>query len=135
MLHDSNDGPVADASDQTFSLSLDAARQWATLTVGGEVVRLNAHGISTIILELAKVRQDMLPAVADALHEGDRIPVLHSPQWACATEMMHGSSRVYVRHPGLGWLAFLLQASEAERLGETLLVQAQQDQARPRSLN
>lgn len=126
---------LPDAADQKFSLSLDADQQWATLTVGGEAVRLNAQGISTIILELAKVRQDMLPPVPDALHEGDRIPVLHSPQWACATEMMHGSSRVYVRHPGMGWLAFLLQASEAEKLGETLLVQAQQEQARPRSLN
>lgn len=122
-------------AEQQFSLSLDADRQWATLTVGSETARLNARGVAAVILELAKVRQDMLPSVADALHEGDRIPVLHSPQWACATELMHGSSRVYVRHPGLGWLAFLLQASEAEKLGETLVSQAHEEQARPRSLN
>jgi hypothetical protein len=126
---------LPDPTEQKISLSLDADRQWATLTVGDEAMRLNAHGVATIILELSKVRQDMQPSVADALHEGDRIPVLHSPQWACATEMMHGSSRVYVRHPGLGWLAFLLHASEAEKLGETLLSQAQQEQARPRLLN
>jgi len=90
--------------------------------LGGSAVTLSAMDIDTVIGQLAKFREQMTPEIARALPDGNHHRVV-DPLWQVKSAVDHKS--LFLRHHGLGWIAFLFSPPEAKTLGNALLSEPQ----------
>ena len=91
---------------------------------------LDAATFETIIHELAGARAQMAEPVTPDLEQGMRLEAIADPRWR--TEAYHpaGGSMLALRHPGHGWMSFLLPPKEARALGSALMAQADELEAK-----
>jgi len=71
----------------------------------------------------------MIPEVERDCALGQKCNALGDPIWRTEPELMEGNSLLHVRHPGLGWLHFLIPKTEAEKLAGFLQAQVSQQPA------
>ena len=95
-------------------------------------VNLNATQLDEIIAGLARIRSEMTPAVPDRFPAGSPTHRQMNPHYFVAFEPMEGMASLSFRNAGLGWLTYVIPATEAERI-RTALGQAQAHAAKPGS--
>ncbi|MGM5026280.1 hypothetical protein AB8B02_08655 [Tardiphaga sp. 862_B3_N4_1] len=79
-----------------------------------------------LIRALAKAREQLPEQVAPALDPGSRIDTLPAPEWFVPDVHNGPADQVMLtfRHPGYGWLGFLLDKEQAQAVSEALVARA-----------
>ena len=89
----------------------------------------DAPGLEAIVSDLAKVRAQMVEEVTPDLDVGMRLEAIADPRWRTEPHHPLGASMLALRHPGHGWVSFLLPPTEARALGKMLVAQADELEA------
>lgn len=87
-----------------------------------------APELESLIRIIANQRAGLLDPVSPELDPGSRLEVIPDPAWATRRPKDPGRERDVVlalRHPGLGWVSFLLPPHEAAALGQSLTALSQ----------
>jgi hypothetical protein len=87
----------------------------------------DAGQVDDLIAGLEFLRRGMIEQVPPTLDPGSRLDSIIGPAWR-ATDTPDGPVLAF-RHPGLGWLGFLLPAEGRRQLGEWLLGTAREPPA------
>src|SRR5438105_3376884 len=81
-------------------------------------LNLSADETERLIGELAKLRRNMKPEVSRQIPDGQRDGMPEDPIWM--VQKFVEQKVLGLRHPGIGWLLFLLPDAEAKKLGHAL---------------
>ena len=85
---------------------------------GGEL-SLDAEQVDELISCLSKIRAEIAPPISSEIIQGTALDAIYDPRWE--TTAIHESNRLLVfRHPGLGWVSFVMPQEEAAHLGACL---------------
>ncbi|MGF7005790.1 hypothetical protein [Aminobacter sp. BE322] len=83
---------------------------------------VDAATLEGIIHALAHVRAKMTEEVSPTLDPGARLEAVPSPAWRVpGTHSGAEGVLLALRHPGLGWLGFLLDEPRSRELGRALI--------------
>jgi hypothetical protein len=104
----------------SFSFTLTSS---STLCVESDTQpqNLSADDVEKLIAELAKFRQKMKPEVPHELGPPLHVPGIEDPSLAVRSHRGSNAKTIAIRHPGIGWLQFLLSEEEVKKLGDHLL--------------
>jgi len=105
-----------------IALTHDGSHVIVDFTSGKNIIQLSldAERLNDLINELAWVRRSMSEQQPISRTEKDSKKGVPLPSWECSG--LDGEQRVLAfRHPGFGWLPFVLRQSEAELLAKALL--------------
>jgi hypothetical protein len=86
-----------------------------------DISQLTAEELDELIAKAAKRRYDMSPLVPD--RPADEVQAVINPQWF-ASFHNNENSVLHFRHPGFGWVSFILPPHERANLLTFLLRQA-----------
>lgn len=105
-------------------VSVDAAREHVILTMqqagaGTARILLDASAVQEHVRLVGRARALLSDGVSSALDLGSRVEATTLPTWAI--DPQPDGPALLLRHPGFGWLAFLLSSHEAEALAQHLL--------------
>ena len=92
-------------------------------------LNLSADETERLIDELAKFRRKMKPEVPRQIPNGQRDGMPVDPIWL--VQQFVDQRVLGIRHPGIGWLLFLLPEAEAKKLGGALLQSVPQQAGQP----
>jgi hypothetical protein len=81
---------------------------------------LNPTKVMELIHELSDLRVALAPQVATSMPAGQRLFVTPEPIWEVSGEVRADGKVLLIRHPGLGWLGFIIPHDDCERLAEKL---------------
>jgi hypothetical protein len=118
----------------TVSARISADRKSAILRLlserGSVGIRLELPELEDFIQNVAKVRALLEEAVPVSVDPGSRVHVVLSPLWTVSANS--GIERspgilVSLRHPGFGWLSFVLARPDARRFGEAIAAFSQRE--------
>jgi hypothetical protein len=87
----------------------------------GHIV-LEAAELDDYIHKLADHRAELIDAVSSQLDPGSRLDVIVGPAWGVPHPPHELGKVLALRHPGFGWLSFLLPAEDARALAKALLL-------------
>ena len=73
-----------------------------------------------LIAGLARMRVEMTPPVAPTLDPGSRVEPLKNPAWRIPDPCPEDGRVLVLRHPGHGWLGFLIPWDQAAEMAEWL---------------
>ena len=94
-------------------------------------VPLDEDALSTMITTLGKYRAQM-PRPIGKLEPNTPVDSVIYPSWFVVpdveTKMGRKGIALTIRHPGMGWLGFLLEPEAAREMGELLLLTSTTDQ-------
>jgi hypothetical protein len=82
----------------------------------------DAAELENLIHNLATVRAQMLETVPPDLDVGSRLSVVEHPAWKVPAKgtVQTGKAVLALRHPGMGWLGFLLEADRLSKISAAL---------------
>lgn len=109
-----------------FRVTLDKNREFVTLEtiVNGQVracgVFTDTNQLDGFIHLLAAIREGMNDPIPQTLDPNPRLPVVRQPNWLVFEPTAQGRV-LALRHPGFGWMAFLLPEAHAIGLAKLLL--------------
>ena len=103
----------------------DAARQYVDLQLeddGKPLGRILFDGASAEkhIRDVGRARAALLDPVTPDLDPGARVDVTVDPRWVIGDRTPVGR-QIALRHPGLGWLAFIIPDDEAKAIADWLM--------------
>jgi hypothetical protein len=81
----------------------------------------DAAGLSDNIHMLAAARATMTEPVTPELEVGMRLEAMGDPAWKTEGRHDFGGAMLALRHPGYGWVSFLLPPHEAQAMGKSLI--------------
>jgi hypothetical protein len=81
---------------------------------------LNPIKVTELIQDLSDLRETLAPQVATSVAAGQRLFVTPEPLWEVSAEVREDGRVLLIRHPGLGWLGFILPQADCDRLAEKL---------------
>ncbi len=79
---------------------------------------LPAKVVDAVIHGLAHLRGQMTPPVPEQYPVGQTLQAIALPDWYTEIEPSTGLTNLCLRHPGLGWLAFLLPPAHLDQMTE-----------------
>jgi hypothetical protein len=79
-----------------------------------------AAKIEEIIQDLSDLREAFAPQVPTSIPAGKRLFVTPEPIWKISAEVRADGRVLLIRHPGMGWLGFIIPHNECERLAKKL---------------
>jgi hypothetical protein len=94
----------------TFSVSEDGQSVSLIIEVEGgtsQEYRMDALDVERHVDALEKGRRMITPAVPNEFPEGGRYEVIRDPAWRVGLDV-DGQAVLRIRHPGLGWLNFII---------------------------
>jgi hypothetical protein len=91
----------------------------------------SADDVERLIEELSKFRRNMIPEVQRRIPDTQYERGIVDPIFAVLSDPASEEKTVGIRHPGTGWLLFLLPRDKAQKLGRALLETAPQATDRP----
>lgn len=103
-----------------------------TMLIDDKAVGSVAYDAATLednIHMLATARAGMTEPVTPELEVGMRLEAVADPRWRTEAYPPAGGSMLALRHPGLGWVSFLLPPHEARALAASLVAQADELEA------
>lgn len=118
-------------SNPKWTLSDDY--QAVTLEIGSETLRMNASMIDEVLRNLGEMRAAMTPAVAAEHDLGQKVNCIPDPRWLTEPDALGEFSLLHLRDPRYGWLHYAFPRTEARRLGEYLINQADNPHLEPSS--
>jgi hypothetical protein len=97
-------------------------------------IYLTAPILDRLIRDLARHRSELTDQVPLQMAPGTQVEIIINPAWQTRqleTRDQQGNkidepTALALRHPGLGWLSFLLPPSESKAVGEWLLLHSGQ---------
>ncbi|MEM5373241.1 hypothetical protein V4C53_45860 [Paraburkholderia azotifigens] len=93
----------------------------ATLAFPESAVRANAKQLSKLIETLGRVRLNMLPEIDTAPPDlNQKLESVAFPPWQISLETMTDGILLHLRHPGFGWLAFVINGDDLISLRDTI---------------
>ena len=117
-------------------LSIASAVELAIELAGGKspvrTVKLTAADIDQLIARLVQFRAMMTPEIERTPPDPVTTRPLIDPMWALRIPAADRDKLLMLRHPGLGWLMFLLPPREAAKLAHALLSDGHQQVAEER---
>ena len=81
---------------------------------------LNPAKVADLIHELSDLRETLAPQVPTSIPAGQRHFVTPEPLWEISAEVREDGKVLLIRHPGLGWLGFIIPHDDCERLAGDL---------------
>ena len=82
---------------------------------------VDASTLEAVIRQLAVLRSQMAEEVTPALDPMSRLEAVPQPAWLVPNQHSGpGGVLMALRHPGYGWLGFLLEKENAHALGKAL---------------
>lgn len=110
------------------TMELNEGRNVLTLIWPGAepktIVSMPTERVDETIKQLAFWRSAMLPEIPQAWTPGTIETFHRDPKMILETDQLAGDALLHVRHPHFGWLHFILSKSEARKIGDALLAQA-----------
>ncbi len=111
-----------------FRTELSADGEFITIEIadGDKVLatfEMDALDLSAFIERLGAYREQMAEPVTPMYDHGARMAAIPDPEWVTNPGQDRHPGRVWmsIRHPGYGWLPFLLREDQASRLGTSLV--------------
>lgn len=105
----------------TLNLSHDGEQVFLEWSGPAGKVAVTGTDIDNLIAQISRYRRVMQPPVIAHLERlGPFEDVILNPAWVVQPEMMTETPLMHLRHPGLGWLTFLIPRSEASQMAEVL---------------
>jgi hypothetical protein len=92
----------------------DNGQSWARLTF------LNPAKVEEMIQELSDLREALAPQVSTTIAAGQRMFVTPEPIWKVSDEVREDGKVLLIRHPGIGWLGFIIPHDDCKRLAKKL---------------
>lgn len=83
-------------------------------------IELDAASLEGLIHDLGKARASMIEEVSPSLDPGSRIEAVVNPSFLVPKDLEIGKRVLALRHPGLGWVAFLLTLDYSKEIGRLL---------------
>jgi hypothetical protein len=83
-------------------------------------VRLDAPSVDQLIQDLGKHRATLRDEVPRQLDPGSRLQGIYDPAWRVPSDSHPAGRIIAFRHPGLGWLSFVLPENEAAAIADWL---------------
>ena len=81
---------------------------------------LNPVKMTDLIQDLSDLRETLAPQVPATITAGQRLFATPEPLWEISAEVRADGKVLLVRHPGLGWLGFIIPHDDCERLAGEL---------------
>ena len=106
-------------STPPLEYEFDAAREHVTLDVGGGPLRLSAAEVERLAQFLGFLRASMSPDVGLDVPEGS-YPHIDTPRIVAQATQDGLRAAIGIRTPAFGWIAILLDRSQATGLGAHL---------------
>ena len=76
------------------------------LSIGHAQISLSAPDVERVTLELMQERSKLNERVRDSVDPHSVIQGVHNPSWLVSNDP--GDTKLLIRHPGFGWMAFVL---------------------------
>ena len=115
-----------------MQISLSQDKREITIKFPSADVMMDANQAGQLINALALMRSNMLPEHAFDYAPQQRTIALPDPRWYTEVSFLPEGSLIHIRHPGFGWLSFLLPPNEAAKFASLLQAQAG-EQEKPQS--
>lgn len=81
---------------------------------------LNPAKLEEMIQELSDLREALAPQVSSSIPAGKRLFVTPEPSWEISGEARDDGKVLLIRHPGIGWLGFIIPHDDCKRLAKKL---------------
>jgi len=98
------------------NLAIELARDGKSL---GRVI-FAASDVEALLLSIAEVRSSLREQVIPELEPKFRIATVEEPAWRISNPTPDGRRMLALRHPGFGWLGFLLDRDRANAISRGL---------------
>ena len=112
--------------NQNWRCVISEDRQAAAITVPqgtakeATIVFDNASDLDRLIHMISVLRSQMDPPVPATPHDAEVSMTTAPSSWVALAKRQHGKRPLLVRHPGLGWIGFLLDDDSAAALAASL---------------
>lgn len=81
---------------------------------------LDPTKVTELIHELSDLRETLAPQVPNSIPAGKRLFVTPEPLWEISGEARDDGKVLLIRHPGIGWLGFIIPHDDCKRLAKKL---------------
>jgi hypothetical protein len=81
---------------------------------------LDPAKVEEMIQQLSDLRETLAPQVAAAIQPGQRMFVTPEPIWDVSGEIRDDGKVLLIRHPGIGWIGFIVPHDDCRRLAKKL---------------
>jgi hypothetical protein len=105
-----NPGIISTESNQAIA----AGRTWARFS------SLNSSKVEEMIQDLSDLRAALAPQVPDTIPNGTYLAATPGPLWKISEEVREEGKVLVIRHPGIGWLGFIIPHLDCKLLAEKL---------------
>lgn len=89
-------------------------------------VTLEAAQVDDLLHNLGLLRASMTDQHPAEFALGQKTMAVPDPRWATEPDLLNGDSLIHLRHPGFGWLHFLIPRTDAAKLAGYLQAQVEQ---------
>lgn len=100
-----------------------------SVTVDGHSFKLNTLQLDTLIQQLSNAREELRPPVVNDAPLGVPVKSIVDPRYYTEPHAETGGTILMLRHPGFGWVTFLLPPEERDRLSGYFTKQAEVQKA------
>jgi hypothetical protein len=110
----------------SVSTSADCSHALIDLVGAGRssaAIKLSALELEGVLHQIAATRACLAEPVPDEVKEGSGVVAIYNPRWGLTVPSGEGvppGILMLLRHPGLGWISFLVPPDESEALGRSL---------------
>ena len=109
----------------SVSTSADCSHALIDLVGAGRssAIKLSALELEGVLHQIAATRACLAEPVPDEVKEGSGVVAIYNPRWGLTVPSGEGvppGILMLLRHPGLGWISFLVPPDESEALGQSL---------------
>lgn len=86
-------------------------------------LRLDANAVDSL-LQMVRQGRALMDAPRGDYELGQKVTAQVDPTWKTEPDLLRGDTLLHIRDDGYGWLHYLLPSSEATKLANYLLAQA-----------
>ncbi len=107
-------------NERTLVIGLENSQPFIRWVADSPQAELTSAMADALIHALGDLRAGLDPAVATSHTTSGPYLVQPDPVWYIEGDALLGLPLMHLRHPGLGWIRFLIPRHEAKRMAEVL---------------
>lgn len=112
-----------------MDVKLTYDRTALTVTVAENAFVLEPRQVDALIALLGRLRAQLTPRVPIDPPTGENLEAMPDPHYRIGPEPLIQGSRLLLRHPGYGWLAFVFRPHELKNLHRLLTAQLESQES------
>ncbi len=105
------------ASTPKIDLSEDKKTLLVEFGPGAEKHEFDVAQVDALLMQMAIARSHMHEPHPISFSAGQKFFSIPYPSWSCELEVMSRDVAFHFRHPGYGWLHFLIARADAAKMG------------------